>query len=93
MGYSSELKGYWLFSTKTKKLVISRDVVFDEFAAWSWKTSPKEETKIFGQISVRENLYAQPIKIYNPSGQKSPNPSQILYTSPTVESPPPINVH
>ena len=36
IGCSNESKGYRLFNPKTNKLVVARDVVFDEMAAWSW---------------------------------------------------------
>ena len=39
IGYSNETKGYRLYNPLTKKLTISRDVIFDEKAAWEWKES------------------------------------------------------
>ena len=36
VGYSVETKGYRLYNPLTKKLIISRDVVFDEKSAWNW---------------------------------------------------------
>ena len=37
IGYSDESKGYRLFNPNTNKLVLSRDVIFDELAAWKWE--------------------------------------------------------
>ena len=36
IGYSEESKAYKLYNPLTKKLVVSRDVVFNEAEAWSW---------------------------------------------------------
>jgi len=41
IGYSEESKVYKLYNPLTKKLVVSRDVVFNEAEAWSWSN---EET-------------------------------------------------
>ena len=41
IGYSEESKAYKLYNPLTKKLVVSRDVVFNEAEAWSWSN---EET-------------------------------------------------
>ncbi|CAL9016687.1 unnamed protein product [Prunus brigantina] len=45
LGYSDESKAYRLFDPITKKIVISRDVVFDEGESWNWKRS-EEEVKL-----------------------------------------------
>lgn len=36
IGYSSETKGYRLYSIESKKLTISRNVIFKEEAVWDW---------------------------------------------------------
>ncbi|KAL0364918.1 UNVERIFIED_CONTAM: hypothetical protein Sangu_0589400 [Sesamum angustifolium] len=36
LGYSTQSKGYRIYNLKTKKLIISRDVEFDEDAMWNW---------------------------------------------------------
>ena len=36
LGYEEGSKAYWLYDPKRGKVVISRDVVFDEKAAWDW---------------------------------------------------------
>ena len=41
IGYNEESKAYKLYNPLTKKLVVSRDVVFNEAEAWSWSN---EET-------------------------------------------------
>ena len=37
--YNEELKAYKLNNSLTKKLVVSRDVVFNEVEAWSWSNA------------------------------------------------------
>ncbi|XP_027151836.1 uncharacterized protein LOC113751887 [Coffea eugenioides] len=46
IGYSHETKGYKLFNPNTGKVIVSRDIMFDEHGVWDWsrkdlKTSPK----------------------------------------------------
>ncbi|GAA0144762.1 hypothetical protein LIER_05120 [Lithospermum erythrorhizon] len=36
LGMSTGTKGYMLYNTKTKKIIISRDVVFEESKTWDW---------------------------------------------------------
>lgn len=36
LGVSKESKAYRLFNPITKKIIISRDVVFDEESSWDW---------------------------------------------------------
>jgi len=42
IGYSSMTKGYRIYQPLTSKLIISRDVNFDEFATWNWDQVEKE---------------------------------------------------
>ena len=35
-GFSEESKGYRMYNPKTKKIVVSRDVVFEEDKRWNW---------------------------------------------------------
>ncbi|CAL8169320.1 unnamed protein product [Prunus armeniaca] len=42
MGYSDKSKAYRLIDPRTNKLVISRDVIFDEFKVWRWENKQGE---------------------------------------------------
>lgn len=42
IGYSDESKGYRLYQPESKKLIISRDVIFDEGAQWKWNENNSE---------------------------------------------------
>lgn len=37
MGYSSQSKGYRVYNLQTKKMIIIRDVEFDENSSWNWE--------------------------------------------------------
>ena len=42
LGVSEESKAYRLYDPIAKKIVISRDVVFEEDKSWDWDKSYKE---------------------------------------------------
>ncbi|KAM1689141.1 hypothetical protein EV2_037740 [Malus domestica] len=46
LGYGTCEKGYRLFNPKTNKIVISRDVIFDENSCWDWKSGNKKTMSI-----------------------------------------------
>ena len=47
IGYSDESKGYRLYNPSTNKFVVSRDVIFDEAAAWKWEDKSFQQQKFF----------------------------------------------
>ncbi|KAL0378046.1 UNVERIFIED_CONTAM: Retrovirus-related Pol polyprotein from transposon TNT 1-94 [Sesamum radiatum] len=46
LGYSTQSKGYRIYNLKTKKLIISRDVEFDEDAMWNWDEEKVERQTV-----------------------------------------------
>ncbi|XP_069148339.1 uncharacterized protein [Solanum lycopersicum] len=46
LGYSDVTKGYRLLDDKTNKLVVSRDVIFDEKTTWNWEDKKIENTTV-----------------------------------------------
>ncbi|KAL0292316.1 UNVERIFIED_CONTAM: putative mitochondrial protein [Sesamum angustifolium] len=46
LGYSTQSKGYRIYNLKTKKLIISRDVEFDEDAMWNWDEEKVERQSV-----------------------------------------------
>lgn len=51
VSYSEESKEYKLFNPLTKKLVVSRDVIFDEDKAWIWDDDDKvKEQQVFEEL-------------------------------------------
>ncbi|CAL1397608.1 unnamed protein product [Linum trigynum] len=52
LGLSAESKAYKLYNPNTKKIVVSRDVVFDEAKGWEWKSNIQPVlTKIYWEDS------------------------------------------
>jgi hypothetical protein len=50
-GYSEESKAYKLYNPLTKKLVVSRDVIFDEESVSSWSNEDKaKEQQVFEEL-------------------------------------------
>jgi len=43
LGVSDESKGYRLFDPKVKRIVVSKDVLFEEEKGWDWGTNYKEQ--------------------------------------------------
>ncbi|RVW32269.1 Retrovirus-related Pol polyprotein from transposon RE1 [Vitis vinifera] len=85
MGYSSQSKGYRLYNLKTNKLIISRDVIFDEKVAWNW-----EEGKILKKAILVDELQTKtPAETGNGStSTSSPQDSpRSVPLSPSTESP------
>ncbi|RVW84529.1 Retrovirus-related Pol polyprotein from transposon TNT 1-94 [Vitis vinifera] len=78
-------KGYRLYNLKTNKLIISRDVIFDEKAAWNW-----EEGKILKKTILVDELQTKtPTETGNGStSTSSPQDSpRSVPLSPSTESP------
>ncbi|XP_015159114.1 uncharacterized protein [Solanum tuberosum] len=48
MGYSSS-KGYMIFCLKSEKLILSREVKFDEAAGWDWKNQKTSYFDLFSK--------------------------------------------
>ena len=42
LGYGSNSKGYRMYNLETKKILINRDVKFDEFSKWNWEKCQAE---------------------------------------------------
>lgn len=54
LGYH-QTGAYRLFDPNTKKIVISADVVFDEWRGWNWDRLPNSQTKFTWVNSEGEN--------------------------------------
>ncbi|XP_050890235.1 uncharacterized protein LOC127095607 [Lathyrus oleraceus] len=74
IGYSSISKGYKIYNLKTNKVIISRDVVFNEKASWNWEEDKMKEKAVpailLQQNPTTENKQPTPC---TPSSSSSPS--------------------
>jgi hypothetical protein len=54
LGVSEETKGYRMFNPLTKKLIINRDVIFEENATWNWA---EDNTSILLRWEIMMTVY------------------------------------
>ena len=54
IGYDSSSKGYKLYNPNSSKIVISRDVEFDEEDFWEWSTQEEEKYDFFPFLEEEE---------------------------------------
>ena len=56
IGYDANSKGYKLYNPFTGKLVISRDVEFNEGKMWDWNIQDEENYDFFPMFQEKEQL-------------------------------------
>jgi hypothetical protein len=86
-------KGYRLYNLKTNKVIISRDVVFDEKASWNWEED-KLEQKTVPAVLLQQNPTAgseQPAPS-SPSFSNSLSPSSAPSSSSASPSSTPVKM-
>jgi hypothetical protein len=83
VGYSEETKAYKLYNPQTQKVIISRDVTFDEDGVWEMSEKEKELVPIPITINEEENdelptnsTFASPTQRY-PQRERRP-PTRLL---------------
>lgn len=74
LGYSTESKGYRIYNLKTKKIVISRDVEFDERATWDWEKEEiiKKTIMVPRRQNTSNDQVQEPEEVETPRGSNSP---------------------
>ncbi|KAL5724118.1 hypothetical protein ACHQM5_007419 [Ranunculus cassubicifolius] len=89
LGCSDQSKAYKLYNPLSKKIIISRDVVFDEGQTWSWDVPAARE-----QISIPVNDVGEESPTSTPINL-TPTPINLAPTSSStpINSPPPSPVH
>ncbi|KAI4357505.1 hypothetical protein L6164_001448 [Bauhinia variegata] len=58
IGYSTNSKAYKLYNLQTKKVIISRDVTFNEEGIWDWSSNAQEEPVVISESYEEENTQA-----------------------------------
>lgn len=80
LGTEPGSKAYRMLDPKTRKIIVSRDVVFEETKGWNWSHNNSEENKVgdfkitlgeFGNYGIQEN---------NLDGDKSPKGEEDIKT-------------
>jgi transposase InsO family protein len=94
VGYETGTKGYRLYDPVTKKLQISRDVIFEENKAWDWMQQTRavpvtsvfevEDYTVAGQGTVTEEEGAE--NIADPMSPDQGSPSQVQWSINTGSS-------
>ncbi|CAL2276456.1 unnamed protein product [Prunus armeniaca] len=73
MGYGSCEKGYRVYDMQSKKIVLSRSVIFSEDKSWNWKSNQEESVPIpFNLEGSHQNSTIGDL-VENVSGNGSPN--------------------
>lgn len=49
LGYGTCEKGYRLYNLETEKMIVSRDVIYNEDASWNWNSRAVKHVNIFGK--------------------------------------------
>ncbi|CAL9028169.1 unnamed protein product, partial [Prunus brigantina] len=78
IGYSTVTKGYKLYNPKTEKVIISRDVTFDEQGTWDWSLNedkpatyfPTTDNYHFGDEEQVNEPEIQPPMAQSPAAQE-----------------------
>ncbi|KAM0961159.1 hypothetical protein ACFX13_020902 [Malus domestica] len=87
VGYATCEKGYRVFDPISKKLILSRDIVFDEEAVWNWEVNSEQP------ISTTENLVYDELRtgrnegmMQTPTSSTACSPRNVLSIGDSVQS-------
>lgn len=71
--YSSNTKGYQLYNVETNKLMVRRDVIFNEKVAWDWNENKEQELPdvVFHKQQKILNLLQDSTPLQTPSNSNS----------------------
>ncbi|KAK8540598.1 hypothetical protein V6N13_027117 [Hibiscus sabdariffa] len=73
IGYDSNSKGYKLFNPSNGRIVISRDVEFDEQASWNWEAQEEQSYDLFPYFVEEQDV--TPSQVVDLPQNRTPPPS------------------
>ncbi|KAL4290879.1 hypothetical protein GQ457_14G021340 [Hibiscus cannabinus] len=73
IGYDSNSKGYKLFNPSNGRIVISRDVEFDEQASWNWEAQEEQSYDFFSYFVEEQDV--TPSQVVDLPQNMTPPPS------------------
>ena len=94
LGYERGSKAYRLYDPASSKVVVSRDVVFDEAACWGWESGDGEATPggLSSSFTVEYMVYSGAGELAHDEGEATPSsesqgtPSSATQGAPSSES-------
>ncbi|XP_066311453.1 uncharacterized protein [Miscanthus floridulus] len=91
LGYESGTKGYRVYDPVNKKLIVTRDVIFDEKRRWNWEEKAAGQSELAPQFSV---VYADEVldgTVHGPAIEPTQLADQDLDSAPQIQwATPPI---
>ena len=84
IGFSENSKAYKLFNPIINKVIISRDVIFDEDATWNWST--EEKTQRQKMINKKTKEIEEESNTYDPALSTTPSQITPISSSSTYSS-------
>ncbi|KAL4319611.1 hypothetical protein GQ457_18G013070 [Hibiscus cannabinus] len=76
IGYDSNSKGYKLFNPRNGRIVISRDVEFDEQASWNWEAQEEQSYDFFSYFVEEQDVTPSQV-VDLPQNMTPPSPALI----------------
>ena len=84
LGYADDAKAYCVYEPVSRRVLVSRDVVFDETRGWEWNNSSEHAASMAEELSIDFELAAAGV----PEDQDAPSSSSAA-TSTVSRSPAP----
>ncbi|CAL8086915.1 unnamed protein product [Prunus armeniaca] len=85
LGVSEESKAFRLYNPVTKKIIVSRDVQFDESKTWDWSSTNQPKSLTYFEEDTEASEQPRDVHL---TEEKTPCPFQAQQPSPFVAQPP-----